>query len=109
MKTGWIAYARFDPYDPSGDGHSLIVIRADHLGRSFVKSMVLEKISEGVSVVPDIQPFIPHHEVPDFLRAMMDAAWEIGLRPSGYEDHANELSAVRDHLADMRKLAKIPN
>lgn len=40
-----------------------------------------------------------------FLKAMMDAAWKLGIRPTGFEDHNNELKAVRDHLADMRSLA----
>jgi hypothetical protein len=37
----------------------------------------------------------------------MDAAWEIGLRPAGYADVANEIAAVRYHLEDMRVLAKL--
>lgn len=48
-------------------------------------------------------------EVGDFLQAMLDAAWELGLRPAGYADHKNELAAVRDHLKDMRFLALIAN
>lgn len=44
-------------------------------------------------------------EVKDFLQAMLDAAWKSGLRPTGFEDHKNELTAVRYHLEDMRALA----
>ena len=42
------------------------------------------------------------------LQAIMDCGWKAGLRPSGFEDHHNELKAVRDHLADMRMLALPP-
>lgn len=40
----------------------------------------------------------------EFLQAALDAAWDLGLRPSGFADHGRELSAVRDHLHDMRAL-----
>lgn len=40
-----------------------------------------------------------------FLQAIMDAAWAEGIRPTAYADPTNELSAVRYHLEDMRKLA----
>lgn len=40
-----------------------------------------------------------------FLQAALDAAWEQGLRPTGHQDHTNEIAAVRDHLNDMRAIA----
>lgn len=40
-----------------------------------------------------------------FLQAMLDCAWNAGMRPRGFKDHTNELAAVRYHLEDMRKLA----
>lgn len=43
-----------------------------------------------------------HVPVRDFLQAMSDAAWEIGIKPKQLESHTNELKAVRDHVADMR-------
>lgn len=46
-------------------------------------------------------------DVEGFLQAALDLAWSIGMRPRGFADHTNELKAVRDHLADMRKLAKV--
>ena len=39
------------------------------------------------------------------LQAFMDAAWEKGLRPKGYEDNEGELKATKYHLHDMRTLA----
>lgn len=34
----------------------------------------------------------------------MDAGWEYGIRPSGYQDVENETKAIRTHLDDMRRL-----
>ena len=42
-----------------------------------------------------------------FLQAAMDAAWEAGLRPLGYEDTRQKVGALRYHLEDMRLLAKV--
>ena len=47
------------------------------------------------------------HETDDFLRAIVDAAWDAGIRPTGFGDHTNELKATRYHLEDMRLLAKV--
>lgn len=44
-------------------------------------------------------------DVDQFLQAALDCAWEAGMRPRGFKDHTNELTAVRYHLEDMRKLA----
>lgn len=44
-------------------------------------------------------------DVTGFLQAALDSAWAIGLRPRGFEDHQNELSATRYHLEDLRALA----
>lgn len=46
-------------------------------------------------------------DVTGFLQAVMDEAWRLGMRPRGFADHANELTAVRYHLEDMRALAKV--
>ena len=48
-----------------------------------------------------------HAECQEFLRAIMDAAWGIGIKPSMFIDHTNELKAVRYHLEDMRLLSKV--
>lgn len=43
-------------------------------------------------------------DVRNFLQAMSDAAWEIGIKPKQVEGHTDELKAVRYHLEDMRTL-----
>lgn len=54
-------------------------------------------------------------DVTNFLQSALQSAWDLGMRPAGYEDARGEiaavkgqLAAVRDHLSDMRKLAKVP-
>lgn len=46
-------------------------------------------------------------EIRDFLQACVDCAWKLGIRASEYKDQSAEVAAVRDHLQDMRKLAKV--
>ena len=47
----------------------------------------------------------------EFLQAALDHAWEIGLRPRGFNDTTQQVTAIKDHLADMRALvfAKVKN
>lgn len=45
--------------------------------------------------------------VDQFLQAMLERAWERGLRPKKFEAVENEMKAVRYHLEDMRLLAKV--
>jgi hypothetical protein len=44
-------------------------------------------------------------DVMDFLQAVVDAAADFGVVAKGARDTAKELSAVRYHLEDMRRLA----
>lgn len=44
----------------------------------------------------------------EFLQAVMNHAWDMGFRPTGFMDTKNEVSALRAHLHDMRALA-FPN
>jgi hypothetical protein len=39
-----------------------------------------------------------------FLQACLDHAWEIGLRPSGFNDTTQQVAAIKSHLNDMRAL-----
>lgn len=40
-----------------------------------------------------------------FLRAMLNAAWEHGLRPDGFNDTRESMKATSAHLQDMRAIA----
>lgn len=39
-----------------------------------------------------------------FLQALADAAWEAGIYPRQIKDKQDELTAVKYHLEDMRKI-----
>jgi hypothetical protein len=41
------------------------------------------------------------------LQAIVDACWEAGIKPKKIHAHESEMAAVRYHLEDMRKLAKV--
>lgn len=40
----------------------------------------------------------------EFCQAIMDEAWNEGMRPTGFTDVKNETTAIKYHLEDMRKL-----
>lgn len=91
-------------------GQKLAIMQVDHRERTFVQPFTLKTFPAHVAV-PDNELFClqdkPWGEetVKNFLQAMMDQAWEIGLRPKGLKDQTGELAAVRYHLEDMRRLA----
>lgn len=43
-------------------------------------------------------------DVTNFLKAIVEAAWEAGIRPDSMKDRQGEIGAVRYHLEDMRRL-----
>lgn len=98
----WRAVTRFSP---TTYGHELYIMNEHHDGgRDFVSHIELTRIQPG-GLAPESS--IPPEDVEQFLQAMLNAAWKIGLTPTGFEDHKSELTAVRYHLEDMRKLAKV--
>lgn len=40
----------------------------------------------------------------DFLQAVLNHAWDVGVRPVGFLDTTKEVGALREHLHDMRAL-----
>lgn len=107
---GWQMFHR---YNVETDAFELIVRLVGHDGQRYaVLPFVIEKVPSPVPVPPALSTSRPEadagQDVDGFLQAALDLAWEIGLRPAGFEDHTNELKAVRDHLRDMRKIAKVP-
>lgn len=40
----------------------------------------------------------------EFLQAVLDHAWSLGMRPAGFNDTTEQVKAIRDHLNDMRAL-----
>ncbi len=43
--------------------------------------------------------------VPPELMAIFEGLWDMGIRPTAFEDRTRETGAIRDHLEDMRRLA----
>ena len=108
----WKGYLR---YNINNDARELFVCRngseaAHQAGRYFAVGFQWEHVPLGKSG-GDLRPLCGASWGDDgaaFLQAMLDVAWEAGLRPASFKDHTNELTAVRYHLEDMRKLALSP-
>jgi hypothetical protein len=43
-------------------------------------------------------------DVTNYLQAIVNAAWEHGIKPEAMKDHRGELGATKAHLEDMRAL-----
>lgn len=95
--------------EPWADRNVLIISRVTSGGEmAFMQTPTLEVTEEGEYVDPDKYGIrLNGVERDDFLRAMANAAWDAGIKPTALEDHTNELKAVRYHLEDMRTLAKV--
>ncbi len=101
----WRAYVKTEPY--SGEAVLHVWRRrlddVDHVQAFTIKTIQANMVvsERDGALVASIE------EVDEFLRAITTAGWQRGIRPEGFEDHTNELKAVRFHLEDMRKLAKV--
>jgi hypothetical protein len=90
----------FGRYDPMQDGY-LVHIRYGERGH--VEPFVITNIDQ-----PNIRPSETIAAGPDgldFLRAVLNCAWELGLRPDGFEDSRESMKATSAHLSDMRTIA----
>lgn len=112
MIQGWKFFARYQQWS---DSLQLFARYTDHRGHMhMVQPLSLVSVEPGApydaaTLSTDVR-LADDDTVGDasgFLQAAMDAGWEMGLRPKGFGDHANEMTAVRYHLEDMRKLAKV--
>jgi hypothetical protein len=92
--------AIFDTYDASFDP-SLRVCRYNGNSRtvSHLTSMTFTEVEEGLLPPQDAVLRLP--DATAFLQAMMDAAWDAGLRPSRAQDERY----MKAHLDDMRRFA----
>lgn len=104
----WRIYANREDWN---DSISLLILRDRFQGGSdsmdYVKGFELEKIDEGSYLADKPSLILPHGEGTEFLQAMVNVAWGLGIKPTAMESDANELKATRYHLEDMRKLAKV--
>lgn len=116
---GWKFSAQ---YAAHMDGYELFVRFQDAPGRAgfaYVAPLELRRIEDGgMYSTPTLSDFSDTRiaredglavacDVQAFMQAALDEAWRMGLRPAAFSDTTQELSAVRYHLEDMRKLAKM--
>lgn len=97
--------ARFDL--PTNDFEIFIMHSRPDGGRSLVKSLTMYSVAPGVAVPPNagriLAPELGTQR--ELLQALLDGAWESGLRPTGYGNVAEALRASDAHLQDMRAIA----
>jgi len=88
------------------DGFELFIFGREYDGsRFFFKPAIVER-PDGIK---PIEVFLSHDnksgiEAKEFCQAVMDAAWQEGMRPTGFTDIKNETTAIKYHLEDMRTL-----
>jgi hypothetical protein len=89
-------------YDMVNDGHSIVICREGSQGeRELYRFAEPQPIAPG-SFIQEDQTI----QVDDgFLRAFLDCAWELGLRPTGYSNVHEAMKATDKHLQDMRAIA----
>lgn len=92
-------------YNMAYDNNDLFIfLRNSH---SFDKQYLSNATVITVNRDKPIEPFVRDETFPvkPFMQAIMNEAWEHGMRPTGFKDVQNETVAIRYHLEDMRKLA----
>lgn len=106
----WLVKVQRDPWELN---EKLFVVRKQ-FGRDIyevVVSLTLEQATAGA--ISTDKPMLAgvagfeSNDVREFLQACVDEAWSLGMRPKNFEAASQELKAVRDHLQDMRRLAKV--
>jgi hypothetical protein len=104
----WRAYIEDRPWEATARLH---LSRDAGPGRiEYISGVTIQSVDHNTATPPMagiLGPYARREEVLGFLRAIMDEGWKLGVRPTAFQDHTNELTAVRYHLEDMRKLAKV--
>lgn len=96
------AYIRYASWT---DEFEVAIVNKAYDGRRFYLPEI--KFVE-VSPHEPVKPFFTYTgegpQPTEILQAILDAAWEQGLRPTGFKDIKNETTAIKKHLDDMRRL-----
>jgi len=72
---------------------------------TYVTNIELKNVDQGEVISPFVS--MRKHETNGILQAIVDEAWQAGIKPRQLEDATNELKATKFHLEDMRLLAKV--
>lgn len=103
----WRVHVKKEPWR---DDVGIYILRDSFVGGkdsiAFVKAFEMKKMHEG-DLMEEPSLKMLSGEAHEFLQAMVNAAWGVGIKPTAMEDSANELKATKYHLEDMRKLAKV--
>jgi hypothetical protein len=87
-------------WEPFSDQRRVLIVDLQRDGsRAYAKPLVFEKAEPG--------SYVREATIEDgdeFLQAVLNHAWEIGLRPAGFNDTTQQVAAIKDHLSDMRAL-----
>ncbi len=95
MSDQWKVRARYAPWM---DGEEVVIFKGENIVR-----FTLEPFDRhGIVTEPTVRSM---EEGDSFLRAVLNAAWELGLRPDGFNDTRESMAATNKHLEDMRTLA----
>lgn len=109
---GWRFFLREVPW--RGDRDLFVMHESWDGKRAMLTSAVMQSLERGNGIREEDKPFLGQTveeqqdgvgDVDNFLQAAMDAAWDAGMRPRNFKDRTDELSSVRYHLEDMRKMA----
>ncbi len=95
--------------DPLIQANSLILLRRSE--EAGVSDVALAITDLAFCKPGELIPRACHpKDTDDIVQAIINAAWDAGMRPDGYKDEASSITRIEDHLADMRRLVfKIPN
>lgn len=100
--TGW----RFlvQPYSVASLAHDFYVYR-ECVGeyREFIEPIAVYRELRSEAHRHEIRPTLQLEQ--QELQQLMDQLWHAGIRPSNGEGAAGQIGALREHLADMRKIA----
>ena len=73
--------------------------------KSYWQSVTIQTISENdPEFEPHVTPNAPIELSEDDAQSLMDALWEVGVKPSGGEGHTAHIRSLNKHLEDMRKI-----
>lgn len=95
----WFAHYEIGMF---GRGELFVGHRNADDSHDVVQPFVLERIEPGVRFP---FPTAMGQDAEEFMRAMLNAAWEAGLRPDGFNDTRESMKATIAHLQDMRAIA----
>ena len=97
----WRVYVKQEPWS---DGYDLYIAKEGPSGGlDAVIGFTFKSVGEGLKVSG---PAIAGMESEQFMRAVMNAAWDLGIRPDGFNDTKESMAATQAHLADLKSITE---